>query len=108
VEALRPLSCTIALPPDHQGLLPLLPRIGVDRAFNVITIRIRASPSGFDRPVTTHFKDQILSRLAQSGIGTLTVIIERDPHRELVLSFEGPEEEVTKAKATFEENNKTC
>jgi hypothetical protein len=80
----------------------------MDRAPNVITFKIRASPSGFDRPVTKYFKDQILSRLAQSGIGTITVIIERDPRHELVLSFEGPEEEVAKAKATFEENGRTC
>ena len=108
MEKLRRVSCAIALPPDHQGLLPLLSRIGVDRAIDVITFKINASPCGFDRPVTTYFKDQILSRLTRMGIGHLTVIIERDPRRELVLRFEGPEEEVTKAKATFEENGKTC
>ena len=103
-----PVSCAIALPPDHQGLSPHLPRIGVDRAINVITFKVNASPSGFDRPVTKYFKDQILSRLGRSGVGNLTVIIERDPRRELVLRFEGPEEEVTKAKATFQENGETC
>lgn len=105
---IAPVSCAIALPPDHQGPLPLLPRIGVDRATNVITLKINATPNGFDRPVTQYFKDQILSRLARSGIGNLTVIVERDPRRELVLRFEGPEEEVAKAKATFEENRRTC
>lgn len=104
---LHPVSCVIALPPDHEGPLPLLPRIGVDRAIKVITFQINASPSGFDRPVTKYFKDQVLSRLTRSGIGNVTVIIERDPRRELVLRFEGPEEEVTKAKAAFEENGKT-
>jgi|GEM_PF-3487209 len=81
--------------------------MGVDRAINVITFKINANPSGFDRPVTKYFTDQILSRLTRLGIGNLTVIIERDPRRELVLRFEGPEEEVTKAKATFQENGGT-
>ena len=80
----------------------------MDRASNVITFKINASPSGFDRPVTEFFKDRILSRLARSGIGNLTVIIERDSRRDLVLRFEGPEEEVAKASATFEENGVTC
>jgi hypothetical protein len=102
------VSCAIAVPPDHQGLLPLLPRIRVDRAINVITFKTNVSPSGFDRPVTKYFQDQILSRLGRSGIGNLTVIIERDPRRELVLRFEGADEEVAKAKATFEEHSETC
>jgi hypothetical protein len=76
----------------------------VDRALNVITFKIEVSHSGFDRPVTDYFKDQILARLAQSGIGNLTVIVERDPRRDLVLRFEGPEEEVSKARTTFPEN----
>ena len=80
----------------------------MDRAINVITFKTNVSPSGFDRPVTKYFKDQILSRLDRSGIGNLTVIIERDPRRELVLRFEGADEEVAKAKATFEENSETC
>ena len=99
------VSCAIALPPDHQGPLPLLPRIGVDRAIDVINFKINARPSGFDRPVTEYFKNRILARLARSGVGNLTVIIERDSRRDLVLRFEGPEEEVAKAKATFEENS---
>jgi hypothetical protein len=108
VEKLHPVSCAIALPPDHQGPQPLLPRIGVDRAINVITFKINASPSGFERPVTKYFQDQILSRLSSLGIGNVTVIIERDPRHEFLLRFEGPEEEVRKAKATFEANGKTC
>jgi len=76
---------------------------GWDLTTNVITFKVRASPCGFDRPVTQHFKDQVLSRLTRSGVGDLTVIIERDPRHELVLRFEGPREEVTKAQATFDE-----
>jgi hypothetical protein len=101
---IEPVSLAIIFPLTRQALLPLWPRIGVDRTITVITFKINASPCGFDRPVTEYFKDQILSRLVHSGIGNLTVIIERDPRHELVLRFEGPEEEVTKAKATFEEN----
>ena len=75
----------------------------MDSTTNVITFQINASPCGFERPVTEYFKDQIRSRLTGSGVGDLTVIIERDSHHELVLRFEGRQEEVTKARATFGE-----
>jgi hypothetical protein len=105
---IAPVSCAIAFSPTSQGISPLLPRDGADRAIDVITLKINTSPSGFDRPVTEYFKDRILSRLARSGIRNLTVIIERNSRRELVLRFEGPEEEVTRAKATFEEKRGIC
>ena len=67
----------------------------------MITFNIESKPSGFDRPVTEHFKDQILAKLAEAGVASLTVTIKRGPHRELVLHFEGADEDVEKAKAAF-------
>lgn len=67
----------------------------------MITFKTNVRPSGFDRPVTKYFQDQVLSRLVRAGIDTLTVIIERDSRRKLILRFEGPEDEVTKANAIF-------
>lgn len=57
--------------------------------------------SGFDRPVTDHFKEQILSQLAGAGIATLTVIIRRGPHNEPVLEFDGAEEDIARAKSWY-------
>jgi hypothetical protein len=68
----------------------------------VITFKTDFRPSGFDRPVTEHFKDQILLKLARAGIATLTVIIKRGPRRELVLHFDGADEDVARAKAAFD------
>jgi hypothetical protein len=64
----------------------------------MITFKTDFRPSGFDRPVTEHFKDQILSKLARAGIATLTVIIKRGPRRELVVHFDGADEDVARAK----------
>ena len=75
--------------------------MGLRRANDVITFKIDFKPSGFDRPVTEHFKDQVLTKLVTAGIATLTVTIRRGPRRELVLHFEGTSEEVEKAKAAF-------
>ena len=69
----------------------------------MITFKTDFKPSGFDRPVTEYFKDQISSKLARAGIATLTVIIKRRPHGELVLHFDGPDEDVAKAKAAFDQ-----
>lgn len=60
-------------------------------------------PSGFDRPVTGHFKDQIRSKLTIAGVVTLTVIFKRGPRGELVLHFDGADEDVVKAKAAFDQ-----
>ena len=64
----------------------------------MITFKTDFRPSGFDRPVTEYFKDQIVSKLAGVGIATLTVIIKRGPRRELVLHFDGADEDVARAK----------
>jgi hypothetical protein len=74
---------------------------GADRATAVITFKMDFRPSGFDRPVTEHCRDRIASRLSRAGIATLTVILQRGSRRELVLHFEGAEEDVAKAKAAF-------
>lgn len=75
----------------------------MDRAITVITFQIDFNPSGFDRPVTEHLKNQILSKLARAGIATLNVIIRRDPRRELVLRLDGLDEEVARAKAALDQ-----
>jgi hypothetical protein len=80
-----------------------LSQLGADRAIDVITFKTDFKPSGFDRPVTEYFKNQVLSRLTRAGIATLTVIIKRDRRRELVLRFDGPDQDVTRAKAAFDE-----
>lgn len=67
----------------------------------MITFNIESKPNGFDRPVTEHFRDQVLAKLAGAGIASLTVTIKRGPHRELVLHFDGADEDVEKAKAAF-------
>jgi hypothetical protein len=75
--------------------------MGADRALNVITFKNDFKPSGFDRPVTEHFKDQLSSRLTGAGVVTLTVMIQRGPRRELILHFDGLAEDVEKAKAAL-------
>jgi hypothetical protein len=85
---------------EHRSLA--LSPLGADRAINVITFKIDFKPSGFDRPVTEYFKNQVLSRLTRAGIASLTVIVKRDPRRELVLRFDGPDHDVTRAKAAFD------
>lgn len=76
-------------------------RAGVDRVIDVIIFKTDFQPSAFDRPVTGHSKDQIRSKLTVAGVATLTVIFKRGPDGELVLHFEGPEEEVEKAKTAL-------
>ena len=75
---------------------------GADRAINVITFKMDFRPSGFDRPATEDFKDRIASKLTRAGIATMTVIIKRGPCRELLLCFDGADEDVAKAKAAFD------
>jgi hypothetical protein len=67
----------------------------------VITFKMDFRPSGFDRPATEHFKERIASQLARAGIASLTVTIKRGPRRELVLHFEGAEEDLAKAQAVI-------
>jgi hypothetical protein len=67
----------------------------------VIIFRTDFRPSAFDRPVTGHSKDQIRSKLTIAGVATLTVIFKRGPRGELVLHFDGPEEEITKARTAL-------
>ncbi|HEV2842362.1 MAG TPA: hypothetical protein VGW39_13635 [Chthoniobacterales bacterium] len=68
----------------------------------MITFKTDFEPNGFDRPVTAHFKEQVATKLIRAGIASLTVIIKRGPRRELVLHFEGADEDVEKAKTAFE------
>lgn len=67
----------------------------------MITFKIDFEPSGFDRPVTAHFKEQVAAKLIGAGIDCLTVTIKRGPHRELMLQFDGANEDVEKAKAAL-------
>lgn len=101
---MEPLSSGRVPPPNEHGSLALLPRIGADRASAVITIKTEFRTSGFDRPVTGHFKDQIRSKLTIAGVVTLTVVIKRDPRGELVLHFDGPDEEIARAKTALNVN----
>lgn len=87
---------------DTAGWL-LSSGITANRAGSVINFRIDVKPSGFDRPVTKYFRDQVLSKLMQAGISTLTVIVQRGSHRELILRFDGPAAEVTRAKGAFDQ-----
>jgi hypothetical protein len=73
----------------------------VDRVIDVIIFKTDFRPSAFDRPVTGHSKEQIRSKLTVAGVATLTVIFKRGPGGELVLHFEGPEDEVEKAKTAL-------
>jgi hypothetical protein len=59
-------------------------------------------PSGFDRPVSGALKEEIRSRLNLAGVVSLTVILRRGPQGEVVLHFEGPDEDVAKAEAAFD------
>ena len=70
----------------------------------MIIFRTDFRPSAFDRPVTGHFKDQIRSKLTVAGVVTLTVIFKRGPRGELVLHFDGPEEEIARAKTALNQN----
>jgi hypothetical protein len=69
----------------------------------VITFKMDFRPSGFDKPVTGHFKEEIRSKLTIAGVVTVTVIFKRGPRGELVLHFDGPDEDVAKAKAAFDQ-----
>ena len=73
----------------------------------MITFKTNFRPNGFDRPVTEGFKEQIVLKLAGAGITTLTVIINRGPRRELVLHFDGPNEDVARAQAALNLNRET-
>jgi hypothetical protein len=75
---------------------------GADRAINVITFKMNFRPSGFDRPVNGALKEQVRSKLNIAGVVSLTVVFQRGPSGELVLHFEGPDEEVAKAKAALD------
>jgi hypothetical protein len=75
----------------------------VDRAINVITFKTNFKPSGFDRPVSSALKEQIRSKLNISGVVNVTVILQRGPRGEVVVHFEGPNEDVVKAKAAFDQ-----
>lgn len=72
-----------------------------DRAINVITFKMDFRPSGFDRPVNGALKEQIRSKLNIAGVVALTVIFRRGPRGEVDLDFEGPDQEVAKAKSAF-------
>jgi hypothetical protein len=80
---------------------------GRDRVIEVITFKTNFRPNGFDRPVTEGFKEQIVLKLAGAGVTTLTVIISRDPRRELVLYFDGRDEDVARAQAALNLNRET-
>jgi len=67
----------------------------------VITFKTDFEPNGFDRPVTAHFKEQVAAKLIGAGIDCLTVTIKRGPHRELMLHFDGADEDIERAKAAF-------
>lgn len=69
---------------------------------DVITFKKDFRPSGFDRPVTEFFKNQIVSKLAGAGIVRLTVLLKRGPARQLVLHFDGAPEDVAKANEAFD------
>jgi hypothetical protein len=58
--------------------------------------------SGFDRPVSGALKEQVRSKLNIAGVVALTVLFQRDPCGEVVLHFDGPDEDVAKAKAAFD------
>ena len=73
-------------------------RDGVDRAITVIAFKKEYNPSGFDRPVTHFFQNEIQSRLLLAGIDSLTVIIRRGPHHELLLRLDGCADNIAKAK----------
>jgi hypothetical protein len=65
------------------------------------------TPSGFDRPVTQHFKDEIRSRLSLAGVVRLAVIFKRGPRGERILDFDGPDKDIARAKAALNLNRET-
>lgn len=67
----------------------------------MITFKMDFRPSGFDRPVSGALKEQIRSKLNIAGVVTVSVIFQRGPRGEVVLHFEGPDEDVAKAKAAL-------
>lgn len=69
----------------------------------MIIFKTDFKPSAFDRPVTGYLKDQIRSKLTIAGVATLTVVFQRGPRGELILNFDGPEEEIERAKAALEQ-----
>jgi hypothetical protein len=70
----------------------------------VITFKTDFRPSGFDRPVSGALKEQVRSKLNIAGVVALTVLFKRGPRGEVVLHFEGPNEDVAKAKAAFDKS----
>ena len=85
---------------EHGSLSPN--RAGADRVIHVIIFRTDFRPSAFDRPVTGYFKDQVRSKLTIAGVATLTVIFKRGPRGEIVLCFDGPDNEIAKAKEALD------
>jgi len=67
----------------------------------VIIFKTDFNPSGFDRPVTGPLKEEIRSKLNSAGVLTLTLTFKRGPRGELILHFDGPDEDVAKAKAAL-------
>ena len=65
------------------------------------------TPSGFDRPVTEYFKNEIQSKLTTAGVVMLTVIFKRGPRGERILYFDGPDEDIARAKAALNMNRET-
>jgi len=68
---------------------------------DVIIFRTDFKPSGFDRPVTGPFKNEIRSKLNEAGVTNLTLVFKRGPQGELVFHFDGPDEDIAKAKAAL-------
>jgi hypothetical protein len=67
----------------------------------VITFKTDFQPSGFDRPVTGPFQDEIRSKLNDAGVVTLTLVFKRGPQGELVFHLDGPGEEIARAKTAL-------
>lgn len=63
----------------------------------MIIFKTDFKPNGFDRPVTGALKDEIRSKLNIAGVASLTVVFQKGPHGDLILCFEGQDEEVAKA-----------
>jgi hypothetical protein len=75
-----------------------------DSAIKMITFEMGYRPTAFDRPVTDYFTNDIRCKLAIAGVVTLTVIFKRGPHNARILHFEGPDEDITRAKAALHTN----
>ena len=67
----------------------------------MIIFKTDFKPNGFDRPVTGPFKDEIRSKLNNAGVVALTLIFKRGPRGELVLHFDGLDEDIARAKAAL-------